>query len=211
MQFKKITTFLLGALTALSCAIGIANGANASNLLSGVAIGGSYKGSSVLLPFDPVFAAFNYPTYLVNSLKFGKVGSGWNLPAIDSGNNILPDVGNLTEFDFYYDVPNLGPSADPGLNVVIQTSDGFSRIANVVSTPYQTANGYNGYQVQLFPNNFSPSFSVNQTVLRTASIRYNGSVGPIYLYYPVVSGSNTLVYYPDFSFKTTPDPRFNNQ
>ncbi|HEY9732427.1 MAG TPA: hypothetical protein V6C89_10975 [Drouetiella sp.] len=208
MQFRTIVSTLLSTLTAVSCIVATAASANAGNLVSGVALGGSFKGSSTFLSNDPAYGSgFGYSTYLINSLK-GRVAAGVNVPAL--GNGVLPDLGGFQEFQIYYDVPGQGPSADPGLNVVIQTADGFSRIANVVSIPYDTFNGYNVYQVDLLPTDFSPAFAVNQTALRTASVRYNGQIGGIYMFYPVVVGQNAIMQNSDFSFKTTPDFQFNN-
>lgn len=210
MQLKKFVSLMLSAATAVGCMISTASGAQASNLTSGVALGGSYKGTSVYVSSDPLYQA-GYPAYLVNTLKPGRLGSGWNLPAIDSGDGILPDIGNFNELDFYYDVPNFGPNADNNIAVVIQTSDGFSRIAGISSFLNSTGNGYNGWGTYLYPSNFSPSFSPNQTVLRTVSIRYNGGIGPIYLVYPYIYGQNNSLNYASFNYKTLPDPRFNNQ
>ncbi|MFN8550650.1 MAG: hypothetical protein U0103_04100 [Candidatus Obscuribacterales bacterium] len=108
-------------------------------------------------------------------------------------------------------VPNYGPKADGNIAVVIQTSDGFSRIAGISSFLNAAANGYNGWGTYLYPNNFSPSFSPNQTVLKTVSIRYNGANGPIYLLYPYIIGFNGSLNVDSFNYKTLPDPRFNNQ
>lgn len=208
MQLRKIVSTLLGTLTAVSCLVTTATSAHAGNIVSGVALGGSFKGSSTFLSNDPAYGAgFGYHTYLINSLK-GRVATGVNIPAV--GNGVLPDLGGFQEFQIYYDVPALGPSADPGLSVVIQTADGFSRIANVVSIPYDTINNFHVYQVDLLPTDFSPAFSVNQTALRTASVRYTGSIGGIYMFFPVVAGQNATMQNTDFSFKTTPDFHFNN-
>ncbi|RTL45987.1 MAG: hypothetical protein EKK48_01210 [Candidatus Melainabacteria bacterium] len=209
MQLRKIVSTLLGTLTAVGCIVGTAGGAQAaSNVVSGVALGGSFKGTSTYLPSDPAYGAgFNYHTYLINSLK-GRVACGVNLPTVEAG--VLPDLGGFQEFQIYYDVPGLGPAADPGLSVVIQTADGFTRIANVVSSPYATFNNYNVYQVDLLPTDFSPSFNVNQTALRLASVRYNGSGGAIYMFYPVVVGQNGILENSDFAFKTNSDFRFNS-
>ncbi|MBS1956822.1 MAG: hypothetical protein JST89_21715 [Cyanobacteria bacterium SZAS-4] len=212
MQFKRILSTFLGALTAVGCIAATASGAQASKLVSGVAFpGGSTKGSSVFLSSDPVYGpGYSYPTYLINTLKTGKVGSGYNLPTINNGNDILPNVGKFREFALYYDVPNLGPAADSGLQVVIQTADGFSRIASPISNLYNSDNGFYTYQIDLLPGDFSPAFSPDQVVLRTASVRYTGSIGPIYMFYPVVVGKNSTLENFDFNFKTTPDSQFNN-
>lgn len=209
MQFKSIVSTFLGTLTALGIVVATASDAKASNLVSGVALGGSFKGSSVYLTSDPVYGNSGpYPTYLINALKPGRFSCGYNLPAVNNG--VLPDAGRFQELLIYYDVPNNGPAADSGLNVVIQTSDGFSRIASPTSNPYDSGNGYNVYQIDLLPQNFSPAFSPNQTVLRTASVRYNGAVGPIYMFYPVVAGENSIFEAFDFTYKTNPDFFFNN-
>lgn len=210
MQVKKLVSLMLGTVTAIAGSLSTASGALADNLASGVAIpGGSYKATSVALPRNPVFPSFNYPTYLLNTLKTGKFGCGENFPAIDHG-VLSSSVGNFRDFEIYYDVPNLGPAADSGLYFVIQTSDGFTRIASKNAILHFTANGFNSWRIILLPSDFSPSFSENQTVLQTVSARYNGSVGPIYMYFPFVLGSDGVLTYLDFSYKTNPDFRFNN-
>lgn len=206
MQLKSVVSTFLSTLTALCVGVLTASSAQATNLVSGVALGGSLKGSSVFLNTDPVYNT--YPTYLINSLKPGRFGSGVNLPALNNG--FVPDVGRFQEFLIYYAVPQSGPSADPGLNVRIQTSDGFTRIANVNSTAYDSGNGFNVYQIDLLPGDFSPSFSPNQTVLRTASVRYNGSIGSLYTFFPAIAGENGIIEATDFSYKTSPDQNFNN-
>ncbi len=206
MQLKSVVSTFLSALTALGVIVCTASSAQASNLVTGVALGGSFKGSSVFLNTDPVYNT--YPTYLINSLKPGRIASGVNLPALNNG--AVPDVGRFQEFLIYYAVPHSGPKADPGLNVVIQTADGFSRIANVSSIAYDSGNGFNVYQIDLLPGDFSPSFSPNQTVLRTATVRYSGSIGSLYTFFPAIAGENAIIEATDFSYKTSPDPNFNN-
>lgn len=208
MKSRKIVSTLLSTIAAVSAIVATASGAQASKLVSGVAIpGGSVKGSSVFLSSDPAYGnTFNYSTYLINTLKTGKVGCGVNLPALNEG--VLNNLGKFQEFLLYYDVPNNGPSADPGVNVVIQTSDGFSRIANAVSGLWDSGNGYNVYQIDLLPGDFSPAFSPNQTVLQTASVRYNGRIGPIYVFYPAVIGKQKTLEGPEWNYKVVPDPQF---
>lgn len=209
MQLKKLAALLLSSVVSAGCVLASAIPANASNLLSGVALGGSYKGSSTFLSVDPAFGL--YPAYLVNTLKPGRYGSGWNLPAIDNGNNILPNVGRFNGLQFYYERANLGSSVDPNLNVVIQTNDGFSRIATATSVLAGNNNGFSYYLVTLLPTNFTPSFNQNETRLRTASVRYNGNSGPLYFIFPTLYGQNSILFYDDFNYRTVADPVFNNQ
>ncbi len=208
MQLRKIASAAL--ITLIS--IGTTLGAHASNVISGVTLPGpATRATSTYVAKEPGFGA--YHSYLVNTLPSGKFGTGVNLPAIYNGDGVLPaSIGNFSEFYIYYDVPNNGAPANSGLNVVIQTSDGFSRIASPTSNFVQSSNGYNIYNIYTPATSFSPSFSPNQTILRTASVRYNGSVGPIYMFFPIVIGANgNYLQNGDFSFKTNPDSRFNNQ
>ena len=97
-------------------------------VLSSVVLpGGANHGQATFLSKDPVFNV--YPTYLLQAGKHVGVlpSVGVNLPTLNSGN--LPSVGNLIYFYFYYAVPSGSPNADPGIRIVMQTSDGFSRIA----------------------------------------------------------------------------------
>jgi len=209
MKPIKVFTFALSSVLAVGCALATGNAAQASKLLSGVALpGGSAKGSSTFVAPDPAYGL--YSSFLINTLKTGKVGAGVNLPTLNNGNDILPNVGKFNDLLFYYEVSNLGPNADPGLGVVIQTQDGFTRYANPTSNTYASLNNYNIYQVDLTPSQFTPSFNTNQTRLRTWSIRYNGSIGPIYVFYPFLDGQNGTLGPEDFNYKTTPDSKFNN-
>lgn len=213
MNVKKLSNQIFSVVASIACAAGTASNALASNVISGVTLPGpATRATSTFVSKEPGFGA--YPSYLVNTLNSGKFGTGVNLPAIYNGDGILPaSIGNFSEFYIYYDVPNNGgPVASSGLNVVIQTSDGFSRIASPTATFVQSSNGYNIYNIYAPAPAFSPSFSPNQTILRTASVRYNGSIGQIYLFFPIVIGANgQYLSNTDFSFKTTPDSRFNNQ
>jgi hypothetical protein len=184
--------------------------AGASNVLSSVVLpGGANRGQATFLSKDPVFNA--YPTYLLQAGKhIGTVASvGVNLPAVDSG--VLPDVGNLIYFYFYYAVPSSSPTADPGLQVVMQTSDGFSRIATGVSQASGlNANGFNSYYVFLYPTDVTPPFDQGTLALRKVDIKYYGTsqVQRIYEFYPFVSGTNGSLQYFQFNYKTNPDSAF---
>ena len=208
MSLKKLASILLSAATAV-CLVGTASGAQTtSKVLSGVAFGGSSRATSTLITPDPLYG--RYPAYLVNSFK-RRFSCGWNLPEIGNGNSVLKDIGGLDKFEFFYEVPNNSPNADSGLVVVIQTDDGFSRAANVTSTKAISQNGYTSYAVDLFPQNFVPAFNTDEKSVLTASVRYNGAVGPIYLLAPGIEGQNSDLFWSDFSSKALPDPRFNNQ
>ena len=208
MSFKKLASILLSAATAVCMTATASNAQSASTTMSGVAFGGSSKATSTLITPDPVFGL--YQSYLVNTYK-RRLDCGWNLPELGNGNNILPDVGGLRFFEFYYEVPNLGPSADTNLVVVIQTAEGFSRVADVHSSNPVSKNGYNAYYVHLVPQNFIPAFNPDEKVVRTATVRYNGASGPIYLAYPNIWGQKTVLTWTDFSAKTLPDPTFVNR
>lgn len=208
MQFRKVVSAVFSTLAAMAFIGGTTNGAYASQQVSGVAIPGpSTKGSSVFVSKEPALNTYN--SYLINCLNLGKYGAGVNIPTLYSG-----DVTNLGYFSFsyiYYEVPNNGAPVNSGFSVVIQTDDGFSRIAtNPASTFFQNSNNYNVYFLFMPTTAFSPSFNAHQTVLKTESVRYNGSAGPLYMFYPVVIGDNGSLYN-EFSFKTNPDARFNNQ
>jgi hypothetical protein len=198
MQLRKVASAVLSSLAAFVLIGSTANGALASQQVSGVAIPGpSTNGSSVFVSKEPALNAD--PAYLVNCLHLGsgKFGAGMNIPTLYSGN--LTNLGFYNQGYIYYEVPNNGP-ATSGLSVVIQTDDGFSRIATPSSTFFGNGNNYNIYYL------FLPT-----TVLRTESVRYNGASGPIYLFFPVVIGDNGQLFNTDFAFKTNPDARFNNQ
>jgi len=208
MSFKKLASLLLSAASAVCMTATASNAQSASTTMSGVAFGGSSKATSTLITPDPVYRL--YQSFLVNTYKL-RFDCGWNLPEIGKGNNALPDVGGLEYFEFYYEVPNLGPSADQGLVVVIQTAEGFSRVAGVTSSKPFAQNGYNAYHVTLTPQNFIPAFNSDEKVVRTATVRYNGAIGPIYLTYPLIWGQKSVLSWTDFSAKALPDPTFVNR
>ncbi|MBS2003842.1 MAG: hypothetical protein JST44_20215 [Cyanobacteria bacterium SZAS LIN-5] len=208
MSLKKLASILLSATTVVCMTATAGNAQSTSKVLSGVAFGGSSRATSTLITPDPLYAY--YPAYLVNTFK-RRFDCGWNLPEIGNGNSVLKDIGGLEKFEFFYEVPNFRPNADSGLVVVIQTDDGFSRAANVTSTKAISQNGYTSYAVDLFPQNFVPAFNTDERIVRTASVRYNGAVGPIYLLAPGIVGQNSDLFWSDFTSKTLPDPRFNNQ
>lgn len=210
MQLRKVASAVLSSLAAFVLLGSTASGAMASQQVSGVAIPGpSTNGSSVFVSKEP--GLNQDPAYLINCLHLasGKFGAGLNIPTLYSGN--LTNLGFYNQSGVFYEVPNNGPSVGSGLSVVIQTDDGFTRIASPASTFFTNSNNYNIYSVFIPASAFSPAFNPHQTVLRTESIRYNGSVGPIYIFFPSVIGDNGSLFNTDFSFKTNADVRFNNQ
>lgn len=201
--FKTVT----GSLLAVICSMSLSPKAGASNVLSSVVLpGGANHGQATFLSKDPVFNV--YPTYLLQAGKHVGVlpSVGVNLPTLNSGN--IPSVGNLIYFYFYYAVPSGSPNADPGIRIVMQTSDGFSRIATGVSRATGlNANGFDSYDVFFYPTDLSPPFAQGTLGLQKVAIKYYGTsqVQRIYEFYPVVSGTNGALQYFDFSYKTIPD------
>lgn len=208
MQLKKFVSLTLSSLTAISCFVASASGAMASKLISGVAVAGpGTNASSNFVSPEPCFEL--YPGYFLNSLSTSRFSTGVNLPAAFEGN--LPNLGNLQEIGIYYGVPKKGNAIPQGnVQVVIQTNDGFSRIATPSSSFYgPLKNNYYVYTIVVYPSDFSPSFS--NKVVKTVSFRYNGSNGKVVAFFPVVIGANGLLRTEDFKFKTNADGRFNNQ
>ncbi|MBS1956821.1 MAG: hypothetical protein JST89_21710 [Cyanobacteria bacterium SZAS-4] len=209
MRLNKITATVLSSLTALVSLVSTASGAQASKQISGVAIPGpSTRATSVFRSVEPAYEL--YPSYLVNTANTGRFGAGVNLPALYNGNGIVPNLGNFQNFQIYYAVPNKGPSAGNGLQVVIQTADGFSRVSNPSSIfvgPLK--NNYYVYRIELVPSDFSPSFTAK--VLRTASVRYSGTIGPIHFFFPEIIGEQDFIRWFDWNYKTNADTRYNNQ
>ncbi len=206
-MLQNLPKAVTGSLLAVICSMSLSPKASASNVLSSVVLtGGANHGQATFLSKDPIFNV--YPTYLLQAGKHVGVlpSVGVNMPTLNSGN--IPAIGNLIYFEFFYAVPSGTPNADPGLKVVIQTSDGFSRIANGVSTASGlNGNGFDSYYVFFSPLDFSPPFDISTLALQKVAIKYYGTsqVRKIYEFYPFIDGTNGTLQYFDFSYKTNPD------
>jgi len=122
----------------------------------------------------------------------------------------LPAIGSFEELVYFYQVPDLGPSADAGLRYFVQTSDGFLHTASSASTLGVSAQGVNVYEVVVQSFQFSPVL-VSQTV-NTLNIRYasNSSAGTIYImvFSTSIVGSDNVI--DIFNVNTLNDNAFNN-
>ncbi len=130
----------------------------------------------------------------------------------------LRDAGKFQVLSFKYFVPQNTPNLNPGFDVLVQTSDGFTRIASVTNnetlllgtTPVRDP-GLGAiadiYVVDLRSTDFSPSFPINTQTIERIEVQYFGTrlfrIGSLDIF-----GQNRNLIRDMFSYKTEPETQF---
>ena len=210
VRLRNIAVGLIASTCALSFMMHPALATSPKITVAGVRTNNNFKGYGAATTFvspPPPFEDFSQ-YQLQPAIRPQYPSVGVNFPSRASG--ILPAIGSFEELVYFYQVPDLGPSADAGLRYFVQTSDGFLHTASSASTLGVSAQGVNVYEVVVQSFQFSPVL-VSQTV-NTLNIRYasNSSAGTIYImvFSTSIVGSDNVI--DIFNVNTLNDNAFNN-
>ncbi|RTL40607.1 MAG: hypothetical protein EKK48_15210 [Candidatus Melainabacteria bacterium] len=130
----------------------------------------------------------------------------------------LRDAGNFQFLSFKYFVPQNAPNLNPELDVLIQTSDGFTRFTtvtgnqtNLVGTTPVRDPGLGSiasiYAVDIRSTDFQPSFAANTLTVERIEVQYSGNrlfrIGSLDIF-----GQKRSILRDYFSYRTEPETQF---